>query len=72
MSGFPLYYHPLYSDGLDAAARFPVQRYRLIAERLAELDGGRKIEVREPRPALRRRSCLPTMRDSWTGSLPSN
>ena len=58
MSGFPLYYHPLYSDGLDASARFPVQRYRLIAERLAELDGGGKIEVREPRPALREEILL--------------
>ena len=48
---FSLYYHPLYSDGLDRTARFPVDRYRLLAEKLSVLDGGKKINIKLPRLA---------------------
>ena len=53
MPAFPLYYHPLYSDGLDRTARFPVDRYRLLAQRLRNLDGSGQIMVKEPRLATR-------------------
>lgn len=53
MSAFPLYYHPLYSDGLDRTARFPVDRYRLLAQRLRDLDTFGQIAIREPRLARR-------------------
>ena len=53
MPAFPLYYHPLYSDGLDRTARFPVDRYRLLAQRLRNLDASGQITVKEPRLATR-------------------
>ncbi|MBT3637118.1 MAG: histone deacetylase [Opitutae bacterium] len=53
MPAFPLYYHPLYSDGLDRTARFPVERYRLLAQRLKKLDTSGQIAVKEPRLATR-------------------
>lgn len=45
-----LFYHPLYTDGIDPAARFPRERYRLLAERLSGFSG---IELCEPRQATR-------------------
>jgi len=45
-----LFYHPLYTDGIDPAARFPRERYKLLAERLSGTPG---IELREPRQATR-------------------
>ena len=53
MPQFPLYYHPLYSDGLDRTARFPIDRYRLLAERLEKLDTNGLITIKEPRLATR-------------------
>ncbi len=58
MSAFPLYYHPLYSDGLDRTARFPVDRYRLLAERLRQLDQFGQIMIKEPRLATREEILL--------------
>ncbi len=58
MSAFPLYYHPLYSDGLDRTARFPVDRYRLLAERLRQLDQFGEIIIKEPRLATREEILL--------------
>ncbi|MEC8279828.1 MAG: hypothetical protein VXZ88_04660, partial [Verrucomicrobiota bacterium] len=31
-----LYYHPIYTDGLDPTVRFPRERYQLLARRLKE------------------------------------
>ena len=45
-----LFYHPLYTDGIDPGARFPRERYRLLAERLSGAPG---IELCEPRQATR-------------------
>ena len=42
-STFSLYYHTLYSDGLDRTARFPVDRYRLLAEKIRTLDTQKKF-----------------------------
>lgn len=48
---FSLFYHPLYSDGLDRTARFPVDRYRLLSEKISRLDVENKIHIKEPRLA---------------------
>ncbi len=45
-----LYYHPLYTYGIDPAARFPRERYEILANRLSEIP---TIELREPRQASR-------------------
>ena len=58
MSAFPLYYHPLYSDGLDRTARFPVDRYRLLAERLCKFDQSGQIRIKAPRLATREEILL--------------
>lgn len=44
----PVYYDPIYTEGIDPTARFPRERYRLLADRLA---GRPKIEIRRPRLA---------------------
>lgn len=46
----PLFYDPIYTGGIDPTARFPRDRYRLIAERL---EGRSRIEIRRPRLARR-------------------
>ncbi|MBT5916395.1 MAG: histone deacetylase, partial [Opitutae bacterium] len=53
MTTFSLYYHPLYSDGLDRTARFPVDRYRLLAEKISLLNSENNIRITEPRLATR-------------------
>ena len=58
MSSFPLYYHSLYSDGLDRTARFPVDRYRLLAGRLGMLDQSGQIMIKVPRLATREEVLL--------------
>jgi acetoin utilization deacetylase AcuC-like enzyme len=63
MPKFSLYYHPLYSDGLDRTARFPVDRYRLLAEQLPRLDIEQNIEIKEPRLANREEILLVHERD---------
>ena len=45
-----LYYHPLYTRGIDPEARFPRERYELLAERLRD---NPSIAFREPRQATR-------------------
>lgn len=46
----PLFYHPIYTDGIDPSARFPRDRYRLLQERL---ESHPAIHIREPRLAIR-------------------
>ena len=70
MSCFPLYYHPLYSEGLDRSARFPVDRYRLLADRLSFLDLDGKIDMKLPGSRPEKKSCLFTMRISLIVSFP--
>lgn len=43
-----VFYHPLYTDGIDPDARFPRDRYRLLAERLSAHP---QIQLIEPRQA---------------------
>ena len=38
MPGLNIYYHPLYTDGIDPKSRFPRERYKLIYELLQESD----------------------------------
>jgi acetoin utilization deacetylase AcuC-like enzyme len=58
LMSFSLYYHPLYSDGLDRTARFPVDRYRLLKEKLCPLDEGKGIKIKTPRLAKFSELCL--------------
>lgn len=45
-----LFYHPLYTNGIDPTARFPRDRYALLASRLAKAPS---IELIEPRQITR-------------------
>ena len=38
-ASMPIWYHPLYTDGIDEEARFPRERYRILRERLRALEG---------------------------------
>ena len=55
---FPLYFHEIYSSGLDRSARFPVDRYQLIADNLAERDRDKQISWEIPRKANREEILL--------------
>lgn len=46
----PLWYSSIYTDGLDPAARFPRDRYRLVREALADLEEAGDVVFREPEP----------------------
>ena len=43
----PLFFHPLYTDGIHPEARFPRDRYRLIAERFSLGTLSKKVVVTE-------------------------
>ena len=53
----PLYFHPLYTDGIHPNARFPRDRYRLIAERIGKGDATRWVRI-ETAPLARREQVL--------------
>jgi len=48
---FPLYFHEIYSSGLDLTARFPVDRYQLLAKKLSESDEKKLLSWHTPRLA---------------------
>ena len=48
---FPLYFHEIYSSGLDRTARFPVDRYQLLAKKLSESDEKNLLSWQTPRLA---------------------
>tara|TARA_Y100000588_G_scaffold373411_1_gene447219 strand:+ start:948 stop:1937 length:990 start_codon:yes stop_codon:yes gene_type:complete len=48
---FTLFYDEIYSSGLDPRARFPVDRYKKLYERLKELDVENRINWKRPRLA---------------------
>lgn len=50
-TNFPLFYDEIYSSGLDPSARFPVNRYSILSNKLKLLDDGGLIEWRRPRLA---------------------
>ena len=48
-AAMPLYFHPLYTDGIAPEARFPRERYRRIAARLAKITVTLSRSVTRPR-----------------------
>ncbi len=48
---FPLYFHEIYSSGLDRTARFPVDRYQLLAKKLSDSDEKKLLSWQTPRLA---------------------
>ena len=53
-----LFYDEIYSSGLDRTARFPVDRYSRIAQRIRQQDGQGMIEMKRPRLATREEILL--------------
>jgi len=53
-----LFYHEIYSSGLDRTARFPVDRYSRIAENIRLRDKDGLIEIKSPRLAQREEILL--------------
>ena len=49
----PLFYHSLYTDGIHPDARFPRDRYKLIAARFDNADSARHVRVAEAPQASR-------------------
>lgn len=52
-SPMPLYYHALYTDGIDPSARFPRERYRRLRARLERPESRGNVEIREAPEASR-------------------
>ncbi|MDM7954661.1 MAG: histone deacetylase [Cyanobium sp. CZS 25K] len=52
--GPPLVYHPAYSVPLPSGHRFPMQKFRLLKERLEHLELARPEQIHQPLPAPRR------------------
>ena len=50
---FTLFFDEIYSSGLDPSARFPVDRYAKLHERLVEADEKRLIGWKTPRLAAK-------------------
>jgi|TARA_B110000495_G_C23041242_1_gene624711 acetoin utilization deacetylase AcuC-like enzyme len=55
---FTLFYDDIYSSGLDPTARFPVDRYKKLYERLKELDVEKRIKWERPRLARKEELLL--------------
>ena len=60
---FPLYFHEIYSSGLDPSARFPVDRYQLLADKLERMDDENLISWQTPRLASREEILLVHQKD---------
>ena len=54
--GMPLYFHPLYTEGISEEARFPRERYQRIAERLAHRPYG--VQLSESPAASEEEICV--------------
>jgi len=46
---FDIYYHPLYTTGIDKRSRFPRDRYRMIYDRLRKSDNSNNINFIRPK-----------------------
>lgn len=57
-SQLTLFYDEIYSSGLDPTARFPVDRYHMLARRLMESDVGNSIFWARPRLATKEEILL--------------
>ena len=60
---FPLYFHEIYSSGLDRTARFPVDRYQLLADKLQSMDDEGLISWQMSRLASREEVQLVHQKD---------
>ena len=60
---FTLYFHEIYSSGLDRTARFPVDRYQLLADKLERTDNENLISWQTPRLASREEILLVHQKD---------
>ena len=45
---FPLWYHPIYTDGIHPKARFPRERYEMLLDLLQESGAFDTIQIKEP------------------------
>ena len=46
----PIWYHPLYTEGISEGARFPRERYRILRERLTALEREGTVSIECPEP----------------------
>ena len=46
----PIWYHPLYTEGISEGARFPRERYRILRERLKALEEEGSVIIECPEP----------------------
>ena len=53
-----LFYDEIYSSGLDRTARFPIDRYSRIADKIQQVDTQKLIELKQPRLAQREEILL--------------
>jgi len=49
----PIWYHPLYTNGIHPKARFPRDRYTKLLNRLTTTELGTKFDIMEPKEASR-------------------
>jgi len=56
--GMTLFYDEIYSSGLDPKARFPVDRYSLVADQIIRMNTKGMIELKKPRLAEREEILL--------------
>ena len=54
MRSMPVWYHETYTGGIDEAARFPRDRYKLLRDRLRGLEDTGLERVEDPPPANRK------------------
>ena len=50
---FPLWYHPIYTDGIHPEARFPRERYKMLLSRLQAGDDFNRMMLKTPQPVQR-------------------
>ena len=50
MRPMPVWYHEIYTEGIDMSARFPRERYRMLRNRLDDLQGTGLIQIQKSEP----------------------
>ena len=50
---FPLWYHPIYTDGIHPEARFPRERYKMLLSRLQAGNDFNRMMLKTPQPVQR-------------------
>ena len=54
MRSMPVWYHETYTGGIDEAARFPRDRYKLLRDRLRGLEDTGLLSVEDPSQRIAR------------------